>query len=235
MAKMVGLSRNLKMSWLNKAAELAGQGLSEEEFKAQLNEYLGYEIESPTNLRKTREILMNVWAYDSVIPAEIHNEAVKLFKQYPDYALEIHWCLLLLAYPVFVDINSLIGKISEFQDEITLAQLKQKMFDEWGERTTLFHSTDKIIATLKSIEALSCDKPGKYRVQKYDVKPAKVVLFMVYVLMKVDESSYHTFQSLNSAAFFYPFHYQVDKMDIMDDGRFELSNFGGELTVTLKE
>ena len=41
MAKMVGLSRNLKEPWLNKVAELAIEDLTEEEVKNQLNEYLG--------------------------------------------------------------------------------------------------------------------------------------------------------------------------------------------------
>ena len=40
MAKMVGLSRNLKMQWLNKTAELVMEGLSEKEIHDQLNEYL---------------------------------------------------------------------------------------------------------------------------------------------------------------------------------------------------
>ena len=53
MAKMVGLSRNLKLQWLNKVAELVWR-TSEQEIKEQLNEYLSFEIESPTNIRKTR-------------------------------------------------------------------------------------------------------------------------------------------------------------------------------------
>lgn len=44
MAKMVGLSRNLKMQWLNKTAELVMEGLSEKEIHDQLNEYLSFEI-----------------------------------------------------------------------------------------------------------------------------------------------------------------------------------------------
>ena len=60
---MVGLSRNLKLPWLNKAAELCSSDLTEQEIKDQLNEYLSYEITSPTNLRKTREILMKLWFY----------------------------------------------------------------------------------------------------------------------------------------------------------------------------
>ncbi len=55
----------------------------------------------------------------------------------------------------------LIGKMSEFQDEITLAQLKQKLFDEWGERTTLYHSIDKLIATLKEFDVFALRKAGK--------------------------------------------------------------------------
>jgi hypothetical protein len=56
MGKMVGLSRNLKMTWLNKAVELLSENLPEQEYKDRLNEYLSFEIKSPTNLRKTREI-----------------------------------------------------------------------------------------------------------------------------------------------------------------------------------
>ena len=58
MAKMVGLSRNLKLSWLNHAVELVSSDLTENEIKEKLNEYLGFEIGSSTNVRKTREILM---------------------------------------------------------------------------------------------------------------------------------------------------------------------------------
>ena len=65
MAKIVGLSRNLKLQWLNKVVELASSNLTEQEIKDQLNEYLSFEISSPTNLRKTREILMNIWVYEN--------------------------------------------------------------------------------------------------------------------------------------------------------------------------
>lgn len=40
MAKIVGLSRNLKLQWLNKVVELASSNLTEQEIKDQLNEYL---------------------------------------------------------------------------------------------------------------------------------------------------------------------------------------------------
>ena len=234
MAKMVGLSRNLKMPWLNKAAELAIEELTEEDVKAQLNEYLSFEIESPTNLRKTREILMNVWIYQNDYSDKLFPEAKKLYRSYPDYELQIHWCLLMAAYPVFVDVCKLIGKMSQFQEEITLAQIKQKLFDEWGERTTLYHSMDKLIATMKALGVIEGDK-GKYKIKKCQVKNQKVVMFMLYTLMCIDSSGYYTMLELSSSPLFFPFEYTPDKTDMMEDDRFIFSNFGGETTVGIKE
>lgn len=235
MAKMVGLSRNLKLQWLNKAADLLLDGHTEHEIKDQLNEYLSFEIVSPTNLRKTREILMNIWIYDNEVSSKIKAQALELIKAYPEYDLVIHWCMMLATYPVFVDMCKLIGKMSEFQDEITLAQLKQKLFDDWGERTTLFHSIDKLMATLKALNVMICDKPGMYHVNRHRVSNPKVVAFMVYTMMLVDDSSYYAFTDINSSAYLFPFEYKIEKETLLEDDRFAMNFFGGELSISLND
>ena len=235
MAKMVGLSRNLKLQWLNKAVELVLAGHTEQDIKDQLNEYLSFEIESPINIRKTREILMNIWVYDNDYSAKIKATALELIRLYPEYSMPIHWCMMLAAYPVFVDMCKLIGKMSEFQDEITLAQLKQKLFDEWGERTTLFHSIDKLVATLKALDVVVCDKPGKYHVNSHRVSNPKIVAFMVYTMMLVDDSGYYTFTDINSSTYLFPFDYKIEKEALFEDGRFAMNNFGGELSISLND
>lgn len=235
MAKMVGLSRNLKLQWLNKVVELVLEGHTEQEIKDQLNEYLSFEIESPTNLRKTREILMNIWVYDNELAYRMRNSALQLIKAYPEYDLVIHWCMMMTAYPVFVDMCKLIGKLLEFQDEITLAQLKEKLFDEWGERTTLYHSIDKLIATLKALDVMVCDKPGKYHVKTHKVYNSKVTAFMVYAMMLIDDGGYYTFTEINSSTYLFPFEYKMEKEILFEDERFSMNNFGGELTISLSE
>ncbi len=235
MAKMVGLSRNLKLQWLNKVAELVLEGHTEQEIKDQLNEYLSFEIESPTNIRKTREILMNIWVYENDYSAKIKATALELIRLYPEYSMPIHWCMMLAAYPVFVDMCKLIGKMSEFQDEITLAQLKQKLFDEWGERTTLFHSIDKLVATLKALDVVVCDKPGKYHVNSHRVSNPKIVAFMVYTMMLVDDSGYYTFTDINSSTYLFPFEYKMEKEALFEDDKFAMNNFGGELSISLND
>jgi len=235
MAKMVGLSRNLKMAWMNQIVELILSELTESEIKEKLNEYLAFEIKSPINISKTREILMSIWQYENNYTEKLRPTALELIKTQPDYALEIHWCMMLAAYPVFVDMCKLIGKMSEFQDEIALAQVKQKLFDEWGERTTLYHSIEKLVSTLKEFSVLSCDKPGKYHINKHRVTKDEISSFMIYAMMNVDNSGYYSFQEINAFTYLFPFEYRITKEILLQDDRFVLNNFGGELSIALQD
>lgn len=234
MAKAIGLSRRIKLQWMNKAVDLIGENLTEEEYKAKMNEYLSFEIESPTVLRKTREILMRVWFYEyDESVTTIRKDALDLIKRYPDYDVVIHWCMLLVVYPVFVDLSRLMGRMAEFNDVITLSRLKQKLYDEWGERSTLYHSIDKIIATVKELGMITSDKPGNYMIVKHTVTKHDIVNFMIRVTMKVDGNSYYSFTDLNTFYILYPFEYTVSKEELMSDSNYVVTNFGGELAIAL--
>ena len=88
MAKMVGYACNIKLQWLNHAVAMLDENLTEAEYKEKMNEYLSFEIDSPTRLRKTREILMNVWYYDSEEITPIRQEALKLMKAHPECGID---------------------------------------------------------------------------------------------------------------------------------------------------
>lgn len=236
MAKTVGFSRNLTLTWLNKAAELFRDNLSEAEYKNQLTDFLSYEIKSPTNFRKTREILMHIWFYQE--DDQIHRmreQASQLMDEYPDYAMALHWGMLLLVYPVFHDLCHIIGRMAEFSDTITSRQLKQKLYDEWGERTTLFHSTDKIVATMKDLTAITAEKPGNYKIATYEVKNEQIVVFMVKAAMMSDGNSFFKLSDLSSLNVLYPFRYEIKREFCSSDNQFSLSNFGGEWAVSVSK
>lgn len=234
MAKMVGLSRNLKLPWLNEVVRLYAEGLDDNQIKEKLNEYLSFEIGSPTVLRKTREILMNIWVYENDYTAALRDEALRLFQKDSDYALPVHWCMMLAAYPVFQDMCRLIGKIGEFEETITTKQIKQKLFDEWGERSTLYHSSDKLISTLKALEALDSEKTGVYSIKKHEFSKPEIVDFLLYAMMKIDDAGYYSLLDLENSVYLFPFEYKVSKETILMDDRFTTGTFGGELSISLK-
>lgn len=234
MAKMIGLSRNLKLPWLNEVVRLYAEGLDDNQIKEQLNDYLSYEIGSPTNIRKTREILMNIWVYKNDHTDVLRREALRLIQKDSDYSLPVHWCMMLAAYPVFQDMCCLIGKISEFEEMITTRQIKQKLFDEWGERSTLYHSSDKLIATLKAMDVLESEKVGVYSIKKHMLVKPEIVNFLLYAMMKIDGAGYYSLLNMENSMYLFPFEYKVSKEGIMEDDRFIMGTFGGELSFSLK-
>jgi len=86
---MVGYACNIKLQWLNQAVSMLDESLSESDYKEKLNEYLSFEIDSPTRLRKTREIIMNVWYYNSETITPIRQEALGLLRKQLSKSLEV--------------------------------------------------------------------------------------------------------------------------------------------------
>ena len=60
-------------------------------------------------------------------------------------------------------------------------------------------------------------------------------MFMVYTMMCVDNSGYYSFLDLSTSPLYFPFEFAPDKTEMMEDNRFIFSNFGGEMTVGIKE
>ena len=144
-----------------------------------------------------------------------------------------HWCIILATYPIFVDVSRIIGKLSEFEEEFTIQQLKQQIFDEWGERATLFHSIDKIIATMKAMGALKAEKPGRYTIVKHEVRDDKVNALLASAGMTVEDKGNFTLQGLREMGYMFLFQYQIERKMLMMNDTFIITNIGGEMIVRL--
>ena len=235
MAKNVGFACSLKRQWLDKAVQLLQDDLDEAEYKSALNEYLSYEIESPTRLRKTCKILMDVWNNNSVEIRPVRNTALELIEKYPECSATIHLCMMCVAYPVVADVCRLMSRLFEFSDEITNTVLRQKLYDEWGERGTLQTTCRRVTLTLRELDILECPTKGRYKLIRKTINKDSVISFLLYIAMKKDGNAYYTFSDLNTLSLLFPFDFKINKELLMSDDRFQCTNFGGELTVSLKE
>lgn len=233
MAKMVGYACNIRAAWMKYARQLLSEGLSQEAYKANLNEYLSFEIASPVRLRKSREILMRVWYYDDENITPMRQEALRLIERYPDYEVAIGLCLIYLAYPVVADISKIIGKLLDYQDFFTNGVLKQKLYDEWGERGSLETTSRRVTLTLKDMGFVNVIARTKYYPQVLEIKEESIAAFLVCTAMRIDGSSYYPFAAINNFSVLYPFRYQLTKNWLIHDDRFVVSTYDGELSLSL--
>ena len=56
---------------------------------------------------------------------------------------------------------------------------------------------------------------------------------MVYTMMLVDGCGYYSFNSINMSNYLFPFQYVLEKEALLNDNRFSIGVFGGELSVYL--
>ena len=176
---------------------------------------------------------MNIWVVDNKNTAESKEIAVKLFKSDKDEdKLLAHWCLTITAYSVFYDICSTIGKMDDKMFIINNREIKNKMFDLWGERSTLSHSIDKNIKTLKDLGVLSTLDKNKYDVNKFEIENKEGLLLIANTIISSKEKLYVSIDELNNSPEFFPFEYNIS-LDILEEsGLFAIDKFGGELVIS---
>lgn len=232
MAKMVGLSRPIKIEWLNKTVELIKEGKTTDEISKELKFYLSFEVKDETNLNKTRSSLIKIWVKTPDEYNEIKEHALKIYDNENTNRLLVHWCMMLLVYPVFSDTTSLIGKMADIQGTFTTSWLKQKLLDLWGERTTLLYSVDKILQTLKNIGAIENIKQGEYKIKNYEIQneAEKSLIVMTIIAMKI--KAYYEVTELSEISQMFPFKYNISHELLQNSDLFILNNFGGKVVVT---
>ncbi len=233
MAKRIGFGCSLKLAWLNDTVQLLSENLSKAEYKEKLNAYLSTEISSKTRLRKTREMLMHIWYYDGEAAVSVRQEAMRLLAAHPEDAAAIHLCMIYLTYPVVADICRYMGRLFEVRDEITTAVLRQKLYDEWGERGTLQSVARRVTLTLKEMDLLTAVSRTRYQLRPHQVMNASVVNFMLLAALKAESGSC-SLMGLNTMYLLFPFVFTVSREGLICDKRFIFNTFSGQPYIALE-
>jgi hypothetical protein len=233
-SKAVVFSRSVQPEWLNRTVELYQETKDAEEVKKRLDEYLAGFINSDIVLKKTRKILLKTWVNVEDKQKGLRDEGVELYKDCS--ALEkaaLHWAMLLAAFPLFKDTCAAIGKLSLLQEEITLAQIRRRVYELWGERSTLEYAIEKLLQTMRNFQVLERKRPGVYQVVRYNISRQEVIFYLLSVLMRNSGRLYVSFPELAGMAELFPFQFDVHLQALLDSSLFKVDRIGGELVVSV--
>ena len=112
MADRVGFARNISEEYLNAVADCKLADKSLLETRDILNELIGSRIHAETNIKNTRVILLNTWYRND---SWLQDRCIEIAKEVTvSERLPLHWSLLLVAYPVFFDLCTIIGSMLDY-------------------------------------------------------------------------------------------------------------------------
>ncbi len=237
MSDWIGFSRSIKLDWLNKAAEIYMEEKDHRKVKFALDKYLTEKIVSKYNRRKTVNILIRIWVNVEPQHTQLRDTALNLFKiANENEKLAIHWSLVMVAYPIFRDITAIIGKLLDLQDDFTLSMVRRRIYELWGERSTLQYALNKIVRSVTEWGTVEDgSKPGDYQGKEQlciDKKEVKLLLIRAYLV--TSEKTCLRFIEVNNLDELFPFKLDLKLDDFNGSKGFSLNKMGSDVVITLQ-
>ena len=151
MNKRIGFNRNIKQAWLDAVAAFCTEMDDPAEIRARLEPIIAQDINSPTNIRKSIDILLNIWFREETEPSPLHLQALRHYRESlaPSDRLWLHYGLTLTAYPFFATVTSVIGQLGRFEQAITSASVKKRVMAELGPLGSLDQAISRIFYSLR--------------------------------------------------------------------------------------
>ena len=235
MAERVAFTKSVTLSWLSEAAEYSIQGKTRKEAGDLLNATIGQQISNAVNIKQTRIILLRAW-FDTT-PILLDRARAQYLSVTSDEKMAIHWSLLIDQYAIFFDLCDVIGHLYAFRDVITLKQIKERIYEKWGERSILCTSLSKNIKTLKELGAITAgEHPGYYVLKKHTMTDPHVAGLLLYAMLHSIDQRYITWTNFASHPAMFPFSFVgMDESDIATLDFISLDRFNNQTVLSLVE
>lgn len=166
MRPAIGFDRDIKLEWLDAVATQVAAGRTTPEVRASIHKMLGGLLASGkpgAALTKTTTVLLHIWSQVPNNAVGLRDRIVPLIADLsPEERLAAHWSMCIATYPFFLDVASNLGRLLSLQSEASLASLKRRLAERWGDRSLMPQATRKVIRSMVGWGALRDLKPGLY-------------------------------------------------------------------------
>lgn len=146
----IGIKQALRLEWMNKVLDLKLAGLPPKEIRKELHIYLSDKKDNGTLGKRgktTTEIavcmLMNVWGNPTPELQLFYQELLKHTQLHNQ--LSSHWAMINATYPFWFKVALHTGRLFNLQDQTTKKQIIQRIREEYGDRSSVVRSAQRVI------------------------------------------------------------------------------------------
>lgn len=232
MSRFIGLDRKLQLSWLDITAGLCQEGLEPTTIAEKLDRHLAYEIQGDEARSKTITVLKRIWVTMPENSEPFRKEALQLVALVdPDERLWVHWGMSLLAYPFFRDVAATVGQLGRLQGSLSQAQVKRRMIESWGERTTLIRAVQRLLRTFVEWEVMKdTNERGSYELASSQLtENRKLALWLLECALVSGEADQVLLTELGQLSCLFPFDLLSFILEVRNSKQFRISRQGLDL------
>jgi hypothetical protein len=232
MRTIVGFDRKIKREWLDAVADRVAQGQNASQLRSFLDKVLQADHPNAKARRNTMTVLMRIWMFVPNKHEHIRRAASDLLYTIPaSDRLWLHWGMASLAYPLFRDTATAIGRLLKLQDTLTLAQLQRRLIDVWGDRSTVKRAFQRIVRSMIEWGTLEdTDAPGHFHgAARLTTESKPLQLWYLHVShIATGREMIESGQLINLPSSF-PFNLTVGKADLRQSDDFTIIRQGVDM------
>lgn len=149
----IGIKQVVRLEWYDYALDMLLDGQQPEQIRSQLDEFIGERLQSggygergEQTYTKAVTQIMKCWVSPDRELVEFRNSALlHARKNKKELRPALHWAVTVAAYPFWYRVAGQVGRLLNLQNSITQGQIRQRCFENMGERSTVERSTRRVI------------------------------------------------------------------------------------------
>jgi hypothetical protein len=148
----IGFDRTIRAEWLDTAVARIVNGDTAEAARKYLWDFLEDVERGTTNSSgrgKTLTVLTRIWISVPPQAEPLRQAAMRLITSTPgEQRIAIHWAMAAATHPFFFDVATNTGKLLKLNGVANRTQIKRRMTETWGDRSTLERTIQHVLKTL---------------------------------------------------------------------------------------
>ena len=231
MAKLrrIGFDRAIKVDWLDAVASEMQTEKDPKKVRDYLHDLLKNEHPAYVARRKTVSVLMRIWCSIPQEQVYMRDRALQMIdKMDAQGRLLIHWGMILLAYPFFRDIVTIMSDLFALQREFSNSQVVRKLERSWGQRTTVKRAAQRVIRSLCEWGIIKeTGERGVYTPSaKIENLSVDLELWFVEAVLRSESTEFVVLEQLHDMSSAFPFSLNLSITDLFKSGKFEINQQG---------
>jgi hypothetical protein len=148
----IGFDRTIRLEWLDVAAARVARGEPPDETRKFLWDFLEDVEPGTTNNSgrgKTLTVLTRTWVSVPPWAEPLKQAALKCIAAASvEQRVGIHWAMVAGSHPFFLDVATHVGKLIKLNGLANRTQIKRRMTEAWGDRSTLERTIQHVLKSL---------------------------------------------------------------------------------------
>lgn len=148
----IGFDRTIRAEWLDAAAARISSGDSTDAARRFLWEFLEDVEPGDTNNSgrgKTLTVLTRIWISVPEQARVLRQAALKqIASTSGEQRIAVHWAMCAGTHPFFFDVATHVGKLIRLHGNANRTQIKRRMTETWGDRSTLERTIQHVLRSL---------------------------------------------------------------------------------------